>query len=166
MIKTNIFTLVIRLQKTFSRRLVQDQYIPLGHTSSRRLQDILPRRLQTFPRRLQDFLQEHLQGICKTFSRRSEDVFKTSSKRLQDVLQNCLQDIFKKFSGHFQEVFQWCFQEVFKTYHLAKLFLLICIRDVFNTFLRRTAKTVIYRRICLGETSKKLMVSVQNLQEW
>ena len=38
--KTNIFTLHIRHQKTSSRRLDQEQYILLGHTSSRHLQDV------------------------------------------------------------------------------------------------------------------------------
>ena len=47
----------------------------------------------------------------------------------------------------------------------SKLFLLLPLRDAFNTFQRVTAKTVIYRRI-LGHSSEKFMVSVQNLQEW
>ena len=34
LIKTNIFALLIRLQKASSRRLHQDQHIRLGHTSS------------------------------------------------------------------------------------------------------------------------------------
>ena len=106
LIKTNIFTLLILLQKTSSRRLDQDQYIRLGHMSSRRLQD----------------------------------VFKTSSRRLQDVLQRCL-------------------QYLFKTYHRVKLLWLIRFQDVFETF-------PIYRRICLGCTSEKFMISVQNLLEW
>ena len=91
--KTNIFAFDIRLQKTSSRRLGQDQYIFLSHTSPGRL--------------------------AKTPSRRIEDVFKTSSRHLQDILQRCLQD-------------------VFKTYHQVKLFLLTSLRDVFNTFPRRT----------------------------
>ena len=45
LIKINTFTLVIRLQKTSSRLLDQDQYIRLGHTSSKRLQDVLQARL-------------------------------------------------------------------------------------------------------------------------
>ena len=53
LIKTNMFALALRLQKTSSRRLGQDQYIRLVHTSSRRLQDIF-----------------------KTFWRRFEGVFK------------------------------------------------------------------------------------------
>ena len=80
--------------------------------------------------------------------RHLEDVFKTSSRHLQDVLQRYLQD-------------------VFKAYHQVKLFLLTRLREVFNTFLRRSfPKTVIYRGIFLGNTtSEKCMVSVQNLQE-
>ena len=103
LIKTNMFALALRLQKTSSRRLGQDQYIRLGHMSSRHLQDILQRYLQ----------------------------------------------------------------DVFKAYHQVKLFLLTRLRQVFNTFLRRSfSKTVIYRGICLGNTtSEKFMVSVQNLQE-
>ena len=166
------------LMKMSLKPLDQDEYIHLSHTSSKDVFKTSCSRpiysswscvFKTSSRYLakapSNFSKTPSRLLARTSSRH-EDVFKTSSKRLQDVLQNFLQDIFKKFSGHFQEVFQWCFQEVFKTYHLAKLFLLICIRDVFNTFLRRTAKTVIYRRICLGQTSKKLMVSVQNLQEW
>ena len=53
------------LQKTSSRRLHQDQHIRLGHTSSRRPQDIF-----------------------KTSSRCFENVFKTSSRRFQDVLSS------------------------------------------------------------------------------
>ena len=71
LIKTNIFALLIRLQKTSSRRLHQDQHIRLGHTSSRRLQDVF-----------------------KTSSRR---LAKTSSRHLQDVLQGCLQDVLKTY---------------------------------------------------------------------
>ena len=100
----------LRLQKTSSGSLDQDEYIRLSHTSS-------------------------------------EDVFKTSLKHFQDVLQKRLQDILK-------------------TYHQVKVFLLTHFRHVFNTFLRRTAKTVIYRRICLDHTSNKFMVNVQNLQDW
>ena len=40
LIKTNIFALVIRLKKTSSRRLGKDQYIRLGYTSSKLLQDV------------------------------------------------------------------------------------------------------------------------------
>ena len=142
LIKTNMFALALRLQKTSSRRLDQDQYIRLGHTSSRRLQNVF----KTSSRRLQDIFKTSCKNVFKTSSRRLQDVLKTSSRHLQDVLQRYLQD-------------------VFKTYHQVKLFLLTNLRDVFNTFLRRTAKTVIYRRICLGHTSEKFMVSVQNLQE-
>ena len=61
------------------RRLGQDQYIRLGHMSSRRLQDVF----KTSSRRL-----------AKTSSRRFEDVFRTSSRHPQDVLPRRLQDVF------------------------------------------------------------------------
>ena len=80
LIKTNIFALVIRLEKTFSRRLDQDQHIRLNHTSSIRLQDVF----KTSSRRL-----------AKTSPRHLQDIFKRSSKGLQDVLQKCLQDVLK-----------------------------------------------------------------------
>ena len=89
-----------------------------------------------------------------------------SSKCLQDVFKTSCKNVFKTSSRRLQDVLQRYLQDVFKTYHQVKLFLLTNLRDVFNTFLRRTAKTVIYRRICLGHTSEKFMVSVQNLQEW
>ena len=110
-IKMNIFTLLIRLQKTSSRRLDQDQYICLGHTSSRRIQDV-------FPRRLQNVLQKHLQDIFKTFSRRLQNVFKTSSR-------------------HLAKTFSRRLQNVFKTYHQIRLFFLTRFQDVFEIYSKR-----------------------------
>ena len=165
-----MFALALRLQKTSSRRLGQDQYIRLGYTSSRRLQDVF----KTFSRRLQDVLQKRLQDIFKTSSRRLQNVFKTSSRRLQDVLktsskrlQDVLKNVFKTSSRRLQDVLQRYLQDVFKTYHQVKLFLLTRLWEAFNTFLRRSfSKTVIYRGICLSNTtSDKFMVSVPNLQE-
>ena len=128
LIKTNMFALALRLQKTSSRRLGQDQYIRLGHTSSRHFQDVLPVS-KTFSRRLQDVLQKRLKDIFKASSRRFEDVFKTS--------------VFKASSRHLQDVFQRYLQDFFKTYHQVKLFLLTPLWEAFNTFLRRSfPKTV------------------------
>ena len=104
------------LTKTSSRRLDQDQYIRLTHTSS--------------------------EDVCKMSWSRPiywSYVFKTSSRRLQDV---------------------------FKTYYQVKLFLLNYSVLVFKMFLRLTAKTAIYSRICLGHTFEKFMVTPQNLQMW
>ena len=71
LIKTNMFALALCLQKTSSRRNGQDQDIRLGHTSSRRLQDVLQKRLQDifkmFWRRLQEVLQGYLQDLFKTY---------------------------------------------------------------------------------------------------
>ena len=69
--------------KTSSWRLGQDQYIRLGHTSSRRLQDVF---------------KTSCKNVFKTSSRRLQDVFKTSSRRLQDVFKTSCKDIFKMFS--------------------------------------------------------------------
>ena len=76
-----------------------------------------------------------------------EDVFrlrlqKTSSRRfwrrLQGFFKTSCKDIFKMFSK--------------------RIIKLNCSCSI--------AKTVIYRRICLGHTSEKFMVSVQSLLEW
>ena len=70
-------------------------------------------------------------------SRRFQDVFKMSSRRLTKTSSIHFQDVFKK-----------------------------SCKNVFKTFLRCSAKKVIYRRICVGDTSEKFMVNVQNLHEW
>ena len=72
LIKTNIFALLIHLQKMSSRSLHQDQYIRL----SIRFQDVF----KTSSR--------HLQDVFKTFWKRLQDVFRTSSRRFQDVLSS------------------------------------------------------------------------------
>ena len=62
----------LRLQKTSSRRLDQDQYIRLGHTSSRRLQDVLPRCLQDVFKtyyQVKVFLVTQFQDIFETYSK-------------------------------------------------------------------------------------------------
>ena len=63
LIKTNMFAIALRLQKTSSGRLGEDQYICLGHASSNRLQDVLKNVSKTSSRRL-----------AKTFSRRFQYV--------------------------------------------------------------------------------------------
>ena len=99
--------------KTSSRRLGQDQYIRLGHMSSRRLQDVF--KTSSRP----------LQGVFKTSSRRldqdeyvclsltsSEDVFKTSWSR--PIYSSWLY-VFKTSSRRFQDVFKTSCKNVFKT---------------------------------------------------
>ena len=79
--------------KTSSRRLGQDQYIRLGHTSSRHLQGVF----KTSSGRLQDVLPRRLQDVFKTPSRRLEkrlqEVLKTSSKRLAKISSRSFQDV-------------------------------------------------------------------------
>ena len=115
--------------------------------------------------------------VFKTSSRRFQDVFKTSSRRFQDVFKTSCKNVFKTSSRRLQDVFKtssrrlantsWRhLQDVLKTYHQVKLFLLTSLSELFNMFVRRTAKTVVYRRIHLGHASEKFMVSVKNLQGW
>ena len=135
LVKTNIFLLAMRLQDVFK-------------TSSRRLRDVLPRRLQD--RRFQDVFKTFWRRLQDVFKTSCQDVFNTSSRRFAKTSSRHLQDVFKTFWRRLQDVLERYLQDVFKTYHQVKLFLLTSLRDVFNTFLRRTAKTVIYRGICLG----------------
>ena len=134
--------------KTSSRRLDQDEYVRLSLTSS---EDVF----KTSSRRLG---QDQYIRLGHTSSRRLQDVFKTSSRRLQDVFKTSSRRLAKTSSRHLQDVL--------KMYHQVKLFLLTSLWEVFNMFVRRTAKTIVYRRIHLGHTSEKFMVTVQNLQEW
>ena len=138
LIKTNIFALAIRYQKTSSRSL-QDVLVKTNvFVLAIRPQDVF----KTFSRRLARRLQYVFKRSCK-------NVFKTSSRRLQDVLKTSWRRLGKI---------------CLRRFNMFKLFLLTSLRDVVNTLLRRTAKTVIYRRICVVHTSEKLTVSVQNLQ--
>ena len=108
--------------------------------------------------------QKHLSWL-----KRLEGVFclRLQKRRLQDILVET--NIFVVLVKYLQDVFKTSsrlLQDVLKTYHQVKLFLLVSLRDVVNTFLRRTAKMVYYSRIRLSHTSDKVTASVQNLQEW
>ena len=143
----------------------------LQKTSSRRLEDVL---IKTNIFVL--VIHLHLQDVFKTFSRRLQDVFKTScknvfktSRHLQDVLRGCFHEVFKKFSRHpakmswrhLQDIFKTFWrrlQDVFKTYYQASCSVNTFSRffpDIVKTFLTRTSKTVIYRRICLDHTDSQ-----------
>ena len=97
----------------FRRRLDQDQYIRLGHTSSRRLQNVF----KTSSRRLQDVLKtssRHLQDVFKTYYQvkvflvtRFQDIFETYSKCFWDVLLRRLSTGGLPRS-HFREIYGHC----------------------------------------------------------
>ena len=134
----NVFCLC--LQKTFSRSLDQDVYIRFSHTSSVDVFKISSKRLG----------QDQYNRLGYTSSRCLQDVFKTSSRYFQDVFKTFsrhFESIFKKFSRHLQDVLPRRLQDDVKTYHQVKVFLLTRLPDLFNTFLRCTARTVLYRRI-------------------
>ena len=117
LIKTNMFAL--RLQKTSSRHLGQDQYIRLGHTSLRRLQDVF----KTFWRPLRDVFKTSSRRLAKACSRHLQGVFKTFWRPLQDVLQKRVQDIFKTSSRHFEDLFK-------TSWRLLQDVLQRCLQDV------------------------------------
>ena len=152
--------------KTSWRRLDQDKYIRHSHTSldvwSRSIYSSLPYVFKTSSRRFQDVFKTSSRCLAKTSLRRLQNVLKTSCK---NVFKTSSEDIFKSSPRHLQDFLQKYLQDVFKTYHQVKLFLLASLEELFNTFLRRTAKTVMYRSICLGPISEKFMIRVQNLQE-
>ena len=178
LIKTNMFNLALRLQKTSSRRFqkVSSKSSKYSKYSS------CPYAFKTFSKSFQEVFKTSCKNLFKTSSRCFEDifrmfcldVFKTSLKRLHNVLKNVfktslrrLQDVLKTSSRHRQDVLQKYLQEVFKTYHQVKLFLLTRLWEAFNTFQRDSfRKRVIYRGTCLSNTtSDEFMVSVPNLQE-
>ena len=72
--------------KTSLRRLDQDEYICLGHTSSRRLEDIL----QVSLRRLEDLSARRLEKSWKTKNCYAEDVLKTSRRPKNDCWEEAL----------------------------------------------------------------------------
>ena len=97
------------------------------------------------------------------FRRRLQDVLIKNNIfvlaiRLQDVLKSSYQDVFKTLSRHLQDILQKPPQDIFKT----------SCKDVFKMFSRRIIKLncLPRSRICLGHTSEKFMVSVENLQLW
>ena len=87
--KTNIFTLVIPLQKTSSRR---------WYTTWRRLEGIF----ETFAKdAFCKTSSRHLEDILKTFWRRLKGIFMTS---WQDVFKTCWKNVFKTSSRPFQDI--------------------------------------------------------------
>ena len=117
--------------KTFSRRLDQRQYIRPGHTSSRSLAKMSPKRFQdvfkTFKKRLKDIFKTFSRYLAKTSSRRSSKrlqnalrkrIFIASSNifnTLQDIFQMSCQDVFKTSSKRLQNVLQKRLHHIFKT---------------------------------------------------
>ena len=138
----------LRLQKTFSRRLHQDRYIRITHTSSENVLKTSWRRLDqgkyillghTSSKRLQDVFKTSCKNVFKTSTRHLEDVLKMSWKHfcktfLQDALLRRFQDVFKTSCKNVFKTSSRHLQNVFKTYHQVKLFLLTRFQDVFGTY--------------------------------
>ena len=153
--------------KTSWRRLSSSSSKDVFKTSwSRPIYSSCPYVFKTSSRRFQDVFKTSSRRLAKMSSRRFQDVFKTSCKNVFKTSSRRLQDVFKTSSRRLANTSWRHLQDVLKTYHQVKLFLLTSLREVFNMFVRCTAKTIVYRRIHLGHTSEKFMVTVQNLQEW
>ena len=118
----------LRLQKTSSRRLDQDEYICLSHMSS---EDVLiETNIFILVICLQDVFKTSWKNVFKTFSRRLQDVLKTSSRHLQDTFKTSWQDVFKTSSKCYQEILQKRLQDILKT----------SCKDIFKTFSRHIIK--------------------------
>ena len=148
LIKTNIFALVIRLQKASSRRL-QDVLIQTNiFVLVIRLQDVFKtsckRVFQTSSRRLKEVLKS-FQDFFKISSR---PLAKTSCKSVFKKSSRCLQEVLKTSSRLPQDIFKTSYKDVFKTFSRPIIRLNCLPRS----------------RICLGHASQKFVVSVEILQ--
>ena len=142
LIKTNMFALVIRLQKTsqdvFKTSWSRQIYLAWPYVF-RRLQDVL----KISSRRPAKASSRHIQDVLP---RPIQDVFKTSSRRLQ----NRLQYIFKMSSRPLQDIFKTSCKDAFKMIW-RRIIRLNCLSS---------------SRIYPGHISEKFMVRVENLQVW
>ena len=120
----------VRLQKTSSRRLDQDEYIHLSHSSS---EDV-------FKTSWSRPIYSSWLYVFKTSSRRFQDVFKTSSRRFQDVFKTSCKNVFKTSSRRLAKTFSRSFQNVFKT--SCKNVFKTSFKDVFKTFSRRIIELI------------------------
>ena len=141
---------------------ITQQTFVLIKTSWRHLEDVFCLWLQkTSSRHFQDVL---IKTNIFVFVILLEDVFKTFSKPLQDVLLRRLQDFLQK---RLQNVFKASvktssrlLQDVSKTFWSR-------LQDIFKTSWRVIRLNCLpSSRICLGHTSEKFMVSVENLHVW
>ena len=116
--------------KTSSRRLDQDRYIRITHTSSENVLKTSWRRLDqgkyillghTSSKRLQDVFKTSCKNVFKTSTRHLEDVLKMSWKHfcktfLQDALLRRFQDVFKTSSKRLAKMSSRHLQDIFKTF--------------------------------------------------
>ena len=131
-----------------SENIMKTSWRQLSSLSSRRLDQGEYIHLSlTSSRRLQCVFKTSCQYVFNIL----QDVFNTSLRHLQDVWSRHLQDLLKTSSRRLAKMSSRHLQDVFKTY---------------STRSRRTAKKIIYRKICLGHTFDKVMVMVQIFHEW
>ena len=130
----------MRLQKTSSRRL-QDVF----NTSwSRPIYSSWSYIFKTSSRRFQDVFKMSSRRLAKTSSRRLAKMF---SRGIQKIFKASCKNVFKTSPRHLQDVFKTYYQASCSVNTFSRFF-----RDVVKTFLTRTSKRVIYRRICVDHT--------------
>ena len=96
--------LLFSTRHMYQRGTSQQTFVSMK-TSWRRLEDVFHLRLQKT--RLGHTSSRRLQDVFKTSSRRLQDVFKTSSRRLQSAFRTSsihLQNVLKTSSRRFQDV--------------------------------------------------------------
>ena len=114
--KTNIFALLISLQKRSWSRTTYLSWLYVFKTFSILLQDVSKMSwlyaFKTSSRLLQDVFQKRFQDIFNTSSRRLEDLFQ---KRLQDIFKTSCKNVFKTSSRRLTKMYSRRFQDVSST---------------------------------------------------
>ena len=120
--------------RTSSRGLDQNQYIPFGDTSSRRSQDVF----KTSSGRLENLLPRRLEYVFKGFLR---CLAKASSRHVQDVLQRRLQNVFETSWKYVFKTSSRRLQDTGKGDFCAKGLITFKLLAIFGQKLRRTWST-------------------------
>ena len=150
------FVFRIRLEDVFKIYWSRRIYMPWSYIYRIRLQEVFKRSWsrriyspQSYvfeSRRLQDILQRRLQGGLKASWRRLQDVFKMSSRCTPEdklVLLTCLLDVFKTSSR--------CHKDVCKTYNSRKIDLVNMSTTSFQDVLQRRLSTERFTLVTLPE---------------
>ena len=153
--RTNILSLVIRLQKTSSRSFNQSECTGFGDTPSRCFQNVF----KTFSRRLQEVFKTSCKNVFKASSKRLENVLKTSWRRLQDISKASWQSVFKTSLRRLGKISLRHIQHVFKTYHKVKLLLLTRLQDIFKMYSARFWD-VLWRRLSTERFAKFALLRI------
>ena len=155
LIKTNILTLVIHLQKTSSRCLDQEEYIRLGDKSSRNLQDAFRTSFQNvFKVSCKNFLKTSSRLVEKMSPKHFQDVFKTYHQvRIQGVFETYYKDSY--LQKDFPESHVWeIYGQGTKCSRMNSLDIPKLLKQFFKTLYEMT------RYYCWSRVSAKMSLSL------